>query len=100
MAQLKGRGGARARLAPQSNNTSGLLGIWFRWAERSTGKVAEVCVVVGERRLSRTITGKRPVRRAMREALQLRAAAGLPVDTLGRAVRAFHRWAIASYEPI
>lgn len=89
----RGRGGARARMVPQSNNTSGLLGIWFRWAERSTGQVAEVCVVVGDKRLSRTVSGKRTARRALRDVIKLRAAVGLPVPTLGRAVRAFHRWA-------
>lgn len=93
MAGVKGRsGGVRPRRAPQSNNTSGLLGVWFRWAERSHGLVAEACVVVGAARYSRTLTGKKTARAALRELLQLRDKAGLPVCSLHKAVRAFNRW--------
>jgi hypothetical protein len=85
------RGGSRPRTRPQANNTSGLLGIWFRWAHRSNGRAAEVCCVVGERRISRGMTSRTP-RQALQEAIALRTAAGLPVPTIGAAVRAFNRW--------
>lgn len=86
------RGGSRVKPGPQSNNTSGLLGISFRWAPRSTGQVAEVCVVVGASRYSRTVSPERPAREALRQLIALRAIDGLPAPTLRRATIAFRHW--------
>lgn len=85
------RCGSRVKPGPQSNNTSGLLGITFRWAERSTGYTAEACAVVGDGRYTRTM-GTRPAREAILPLLKMREDAGLPVPTLRSAVIAFNRW--------
>jgi hypothetical protein len=88
---LPTRGGARERTKPQPNNTSGLLGIWFRWAPRSTGQVAEVCCAIGESRFTRAVT-KRTPREVLREVIHLRERAGLAAPSLATAVRQFRRW--------
>jgi hypothetical protein len=94
------RGGARIKPGPQRNNTSGLLGIWFRWNHKHRRNLVhywpEVCAAVGERRISRGLSRRTP-REALREVIKQRADAGLPVDTLERAVRAFNRWAEATH---
>lgn len=86
------RGGSRVKPGPQSNNTSGLLGITFRWSERSTGRAPEVCAAVGAKRYSRTVSPDRPARESLRQLIGLREAAGLPVPTLRAAVIAFNHW--------
>lgn len=86
------RGGSRVKPGPQANNTSGLLGITFRWSERSTGRAPEVCAAVGAKRYSRTVSPDRPAREALRQLIMLREFAGLPVPTLRRATIAFRHW--------
>ena len=84
---------------PQSNNTSGILGIWFRWACKTRRRLTTyhpvICAVVGDRRITRGLSERTP-RQALRELLALRADAGLPVASLESAVRAFNRWALLS----
>jgi len=85
------RGGARTKAGPQSNNTSGLLGIRFRWNKRHGRLSAEAVCVVGKSQRTRSLVA-RPAREALAELIQLRADAGLPVPTLRAALKAHRRW--------
>lgn len=94
--KMTNRGGSRVKPGPQSNNTSGLLGITFRWSGRIRvqGRITyslEACVAVGKKRHTIGMM-VRPARDVLRQAIALRRAAGLPVPTLAAAVRAFEDW--------
>lgn len=86
------RGGARVRTGAQCNNSTGLLGITFVWEPRENGGAQPLIrIAVGERRYTRGILRVGRLK-AMQAALKLRSDAGLPVDTIGRALRALRTW--------
>lgn len=89
------RGGSRVKPGPQSNNTSGLLGITFRWRGHASGGAPrytlEACVAVGKKRHTLGMMTK-PAKTVLRHAIALRAEAGLPVPSLAAAMRAFEAW--------
>lgn len=87
------RGGARSRGQIYAHNTSGLPGIGFAWFQRKKGRrlvgkpTLHVRVAVGDRRLARSADANGDLE-ALRQAIQLRADAGLPVPTLRKAASA------------
>ena len=86
------RGGARLRTGPQVNNSSGLIGIVFRRRPSQSGPgQPEVCVCVGEQRITRSL-GRRSPRAVLREVLRLRRDAGLATDSLRQALDAYEEW--------
>lgn len=102
MPTLPTRGGARQRTKPQPNNTSGLLGIRFRWKHKTKRRLThwwpEVEAAIGRRRISRGLL-KRTPRQALRDVIRARRDAGLAVPTLREALEAFERWVDANEGP-
>ena len=87
------RGGPRSTGQIYAHNTNGLQGIGFAWFQRKkrgrrVGRpTVHVKVAVGDRRLARSADAYGDLE-ALRQVIQLRAEAGLPVPTLRQAAKA------------
>lgn len=87
------RGGSRSKGQLYAHNTNGLQGIGFAWFQRRKGRrlvgkpALHVKVAVGDRRLARSADANGDLE-ALRQVIQLRVDAGLPVPSLRKAAAA------------